>query len=129
MKDIRGSHASAVRGAIFRHFKLPAASTWRKNSMDISEWKRSKDVNDSYKKLYTDAETLETIVDIAFPSLSMENEEEYSDIVEVRWFRLDVLSVAEECKQFISSGVCLAPEYLYGDVTAFLGEWIPQRTG
>src|SRR5688572_386072 len=80
MKDIRGSHASAVRSAIFRHFNLPTASTRRKNSMDVSEWKRSKEVNDSYKKLYSDTATLETIVDIAFPSLSIENEEEFSDM-------------------------------------------------
>lgn len=48
--------------------------------MDIIEWKKSKDVEDSYKKLYTDAVTLESIVDIAFPSLSTANEELYSDM-------------------------------------------------
>ncbi|GES72507.1 hypothetical protein GLOIN_2v1780813 [Rhizophagus clarus] len=58
MKDIRGSHASAVRTAIFRNF-----------------------VADSYKKLYADDATIENIAAIAFPSsIITANEEEYSDI-------------------------------------------------
>src|ERR1043165_5249398 len=48
--------------------------------MDITGWKSSKDINKSYKKLYNDAFTLENIVDIAFPSLSADDEEEYSDM-------------------------------------------------
>ena len=79
MKDIRGSHASAVRNAIFKHFRLQSTSSWRK-SMDIIGWKKSKEVADSYKKLYTDAATLENIVDIAFPSSSTATEEVYSDM-------------------------------------------------
>lgn len=80
MKDVRGSHASAVRNAIFKHFKLQPTSTRRKSSMDIVDWKKSNEVGDSYKKLYTDAATLENIVDIAFPSLATANEEVYSDM-------------------------------------------------
>src|ERR1044072_3386091 len=80
MKDIRGSHVSAVKSIIFKYFKLQLTSSRRKPSMDVAGWKSSKDVNENYKKLYNDASTLENIVDIVFPSLSVNDEEKYSDI-------------------------------------------------
>jgi len=81
MKDIRGTHASAVRSAIFRNFGLQSPSSkWRKNSRDILEWKNSKEVADSYKKLYTNHDAIENIAAIAFPSLDTESEEVYSNI-------------------------------------------------
>jgi hypothetical protein len=81
MKDIRGSHASAVRNAIFRNFGLQLTSgKWRKNSQDILEWKKSKEVADSYKKLFTDGDTIENIAAIAFPSSATVDDEVYSDI-------------------------------------------------
>ena len=80
MKDIRGSHASAVRTAIFRNFGLQLTSKRRKNSQEVLEWKNSKEVADSYKKLYADDATIENIAAIAFPSSTMANKEEYSDI-------------------------------------------------
>ena len=80
MKDIRGSHASAVRNEIFRNFGQQLTSKWRKNSRDNLEWKKSKEVADSYKKLYTDNDTLENIVAIAFPSSATASEIVYSDL-------------------------------------------------
>ena len=81
MKDIRSSHASAVRIAIFRNFGLQLTSKRRKNSQEVLEWKNSKEVADSYKKLYADGTTIENIAAIAFPSLTTTaNDEEYSDI-------------------------------------------------
>lgn len=80
MKDIRGSHSSAVRNAIFRKFRLQLKSNWRKNSQDVIEWKKSKEVADSYKKLYTDGDTIENITNIAFPSLATADDEVYSNI-------------------------------------------------
>ena len=80
MKDIRGSHVSAVKSAIFKYFKLQSTSSRRKPSIDVAGWKSSKNVNESYKKLYDDASTLENIIDIAFLSLPADDEEEYSDM-------------------------------------------------
>src|ERR1044072_9733806 len=80
MKDIRGSHVSAVKSIIFKYFKLQLTSSRRKPSMDVAGWKSSKDVNENYKKLYNDAFTLENIIDIAFPSLPADDEKEYSDM-------------------------------------------------
>jgi hypothetical protein len=77
MKDLRGSHASAVRNAIFRNFNL---SKCKKNSQGVFEWKKSKEVADSYKKLYNDNAIIENIVDVAFPSSATADEAEYSDI-------------------------------------------------
>ncbi|PKY43768.1 hypothetical protein RhiirA4_457849 [Rhizophagus irregularis] len=42
-------------------------------------WKNSKEVADSYKKLYADDATIENIA-FAFPSSTTANEEEYSNI-------------------------------------------------
>src|ERR1044071_4891983 len=80
MKDIRGLYVSAVKSAIFKYFKLQSTSSRRKPSMDVAGWKSSKDINESYKKLYNNASTLENIIDIAFPSLPTDDKEEYSDM-------------------------------------------------
>ena len=80
MKDVRSSHASAVQSAISRHFRLQLKSNWRKNSQDTIDWKKSKEVADSYNKLYTNSDTIENITNIAFPSLTTANDEEYSNI-------------------------------------------------
>jgi hypothetical protein len=82
MKDIRGSHASAVRGAIFRTLGLQLISSkWRKNSQDILKWKKSKEVADGYKKLYASNDTtIEDIVATAFPSSAAASEEVFNDI-------------------------------------------------
>ncbi|GES93839.1 hypothetical protein GLOIN_2v1780813 [Rhizophagus clarus] len=77
MKDIRGSHASVIRTAIFRNFGLQLTSRQRKNSQEVLEWKNSKEVADSYKKLYANDATIENIAAITFPSsITMANEEE-----------------------------------------------------
>jgi nitric oxide reductase large subunit len=79
MKDIRGSHVSAIRTAIFRTFALTSQSKGRKNSRDIVEWKKSKDVEDSYTKLFSDEDALENMTNTAFPSLSDASEEKFND--------------------------------------------------
>ena len=81
MKDIRDAHSSAVRSAISRNFGLQLTSSkWRKNSRDILEWKNSKEVADSYKKLYTTDDTIERIVALAFPSSNTASDEVFDDI-------------------------------------------------
>src|SRR2546430_6114664 len=67
MKDMRGSHVSAVRTAIFRKFGLQLASSRRKNSRDIMDWKQSKEVKDSHNKLFTENTAIEEITNLAFP--------------------------------------------------------------
>jgi hypothetical protein len=67
MKDVRGGHVSAVRNAIFRTFGLHSlAVNRRRNSLDILQWKESKDVKDSYKKLFNDETAIESITEAAF---------------------------------------------------------------
>lgn len=80
MKDLRGSHVSAIRTAIFKTFGLQLASGRRKNSKDIMEWKQSKEVNDSYNKLFTEGTTIENITNLAFPSLTDANDEKFNDM-------------------------------------------------
>ena len=80
MKNIKESHVSVVKSAIFKYFKLQSTSSRRKPLIDVVGWKSSKDVNESYKKLYNDTSILENIVDIAFPSLPANDKEEYSDM-------------------------------------------------
>lgn len=80
MKDTRGSHVSAIRTAIFRTFGLQLASGRRKNSREIMEWKQSKEVKDSYNKLFTDENTLENITNSAFPALADANDERFNDM-------------------------------------------------
>src|SRR6266480_3510170 len=80
MKDIRGSHVSAVRTAILRKFGLQLISNRRKNSREILNWKQSKEVKDSYNKLFTKDITLEEITNFAFPSLANTDEEKFNDM-------------------------------------------------
>src|SRR5438270_2880127 len=80
MKDMRGSHVSAVRTAIFRKFGLQLASSRRKNSRDIMDWKQSKEVKDSHNKLFTEDTAIEEITNSAFPSLSNANDEKFNDM-------------------------------------------------
>src|SRR5437763_30418 len=80
MKDMRGSHVSAVRTAIFRKFGLQLASSRRKNSRDIMDWKQSKEVKDSHNKLFTEDTAIEEITTSAIPSLSNANNEKFNDM-------------------------------------------------
>src|ERR1043165_8986185 len=80
MKDMRGSHVSAVRTAIFRKFGLQLASSRRKNSRDILDWKQSREVKDSYNKLFTEETAIEEITNSAFPSLANANDEKFNDM-------------------------------------------------
>src|SRR5213082_191059 len=80
MKDMRGSHVSAVRTAIFRKFGLQLASSRRKNSRDIMDWKQSKEVKDSHNKLFTEDTAIEEITNSAFPSLSNADDEKFTDM-------------------------------------------------
>lgn len=80
MKDMRGSHVSAVRNAILRKFGLQLTSNRRKNSREILDWKQSKEVKESYNKLFTDDIAIEEITNSAFPSLANAGEEKYSDM-------------------------------------------------
>lgn len=80
MKDMRGSHVSAVRTAIFRKFGLQLASNRRKNSRDIIDWKQSKEVKDSHKKLFSEDTAIEDITNSAFPSLSNADDEKFNDM-------------------------------------------------
>lgn len=80
MKDMRGSHVSAVRNAILRKFGLQLTSNRRKNSREILDWKQSKEVKDSYNKLFTEDIAIEEITNSAFPSLANADEEKYSDM-------------------------------------------------
>jgi hypothetical protein len=81
MKDVRGGHVSAVRNAIFRTFGLHSlAVNRRRNSLDILQWKKSKEVGDSYKKLFNDDTVIESITVAAFPTLSTADDEEFNEI-------------------------------------------------
>ena len=79
MKDIRGSHVSAVRTAITKTFGIQLLAS-RRNSKDILEWKNSKSVSDCYKSLYTDNVSIENITNTAFPSLTKANEEVFNNM-------------------------------------------------
>src|SRR2546423_1191927 len=80
MKDIRGSHVSVVRTAILRKFGLQLTSNRRKNSREILDWKQSKEVKDSYNKLFTEEIAIEEITTFAFSSLTNTDEDKFNDI-------------------------------------------------
>ena len=80
MKDMRGSHVSAIRTAIFRTLGLQLMSNRRKNSRDILELKQSREVKDSYNKLFTERTTIEKITNTAFPSLENASDESFNDM-------------------------------------------------
>jgi len=67
MKDMRGNHSLAVRNAIYKEFGL-SSSIKRKTINDVSEWKKSPKVKESYEMLYnSDFNLIENITKIAFP--------------------------------------------------------------
>ena len=81
MKDVRGSNVSLVRNAILRKFGLQLlTSSRRKNSREILDWKQSKEVKDSYNKLFTEDMAIEEITNFAFPSLANADEEKFNNI-------------------------------------------------
>lgn len=80
MKDVRGSHSSAVRNAIFKTFGLELSPSKRKNSTDVLEWKKSEEVADGYNQLYSDAMAIENIAIMAFPSLANASDDKFSDM-------------------------------------------------
>ena len=81
MKDVRGPHVAAVRNAIFKTFGLQTTTTIRrKNSQDILGWKKSKKVEESYKKLFTDGDVIENITTTAFPYLNTASDDVFSDM-------------------------------------------------
>ena len=80
MKDVRGTHVAAVRNAIFKTFGLQTTTIRRKNSQDILGWKKSKKVEESYEKLFTDRDVIENIVTKAFPYLNTASEDVFSDM-------------------------------------------------
>ena len=81
MKDVRGSHVSLVRNAILRKFGLQLlTSNRRKNSREILDWKQSKEVKDSYNKLFTEDMAIEEITKLAFPLLAKADKEKFNDM-------------------------------------------------
>ena len=80
MKDMRGSHVSAIRTAILRKFGLQTSNNRRKNSMDILEWKKSKKVKDSYNRLFAESDVIEEVTISAFPSLDNASDERFNDM-------------------------------------------------
>jgi len=81
MKDMRGSHVSAIRTAILKTCELHLlAGNKRKNSKDILEWKQSKEVKDTYNKLFTQKTLIENITSSAFPSLHDASDERFNDM-------------------------------------------------
>jgi len=80
MKDMRGSHVSAIRTAILRKFGLQTPNNRRKNSMDILEWKKSKKVKDSYNRLFAESDVIEEVTISAFPSLDNASDERFNDM-------------------------------------------------
>ena len=84
MKDLRGSHVSAVRSAIYRTFRIKTTTTIggnrRKNSRDVIGWKETKEVAASYKRLFSDDTMIEDITSSAFPSLENASEKEFNDM-------------------------------------------------
>lgn len=80
MKDMRGSHVSAVRTAIARTLGLQLVNNRHKNSRDILDWKQSREVKDGYNKLFSEDTIIENITSSAFPSLDDASEERFNDM-------------------------------------------------
>ena len=77
MKDVRGTHAAAVRNAIYKEFGLQVLKTSnrQKNLTDVTEWKKSKRVRECYNRLYDDDDNaIENIAKYAFPNTSSDDE-------------------------------------------------------
>ena len=81
MKDIRGTHVTAVRNAIFKTVGLTQlSSARRKNSKDVMVWKSSKEVKAEYNNLYKDETLIENITAAAFSSLNDASDESFSNM-------------------------------------------------
>jgi hypothetical protein len=83
MKDLRGFHAAAVQNAILLEFGLQIPTNSRKKhvKINISEWKRLREVEEYYDKLYDDDENvIENIAKLAFPTLSHDDVSLFNDI-------------------------------------------------
>ena len=76
MKDIRGSHAAAVRSGILKEFGLQIVSNKQRNvTGDVAKWKKSKKVKECFDKLYDDSENaIENIAKYAFPQITRDEE-------------------------------------------------------
>ncbi|GBC21468.2 hypothetical protein GLOIN_2v1809453 [Rhizophagus irregularis DAOM 181602=DAOM 197198] len=73
MKDLRGIGVSAVKNAISKEFNLSVVGgSKRKNLKAISDWKKSKQVEVCYNKLYDDEVAIDNIAKRAFPSTTDE---------------------------------------------------------
>ncbi|CAB4407605.1 unnamed protein product [Rhizophagus irregularis] len=73
MKDLRGIGVSAVKNAISKEFNLSVVGgSKRKNLKAISDWKKSKQVEICYNKLYDDEVAIDNIAKRAFPSTTDE---------------------------------------------------------
>ena len=81
MKDIRGTHAAAIKNAIFKEFGLQLISNnRRKNAKNVLDWKTSKEVKTCYNKLYDDSvNAVENITKHAFPTIH-ENDKKFYDL-------------------------------------------------
>ena len=77
MKDLRGISISSVKNAIFKEFNLLAVDSKRKNIKAVVEWKKLKQVEDYYNKLYEDEDVIENIAKCAFPSISSDEKTFY----------------------------------------------------
>ena len=76
MKDVRGSHAVAVKNAIFHEFNLEPIKNRKK--MTVTEWKKTKKVKECYMRLYDDEENVTNkITRRAFPNITETNESFY----------------------------------------------------
>ena len=76
MKDLRGGYAAAVRNSISKELGLQIPNNKRKRSfINVSEWKKSRKVKESYIKLYDDNENaIENIANLAFPTITRDDE-------------------------------------------------------
>ena len=77
MKDLRGISVSVVKNAIFKEFNLLAVDSKWKNIKAVVEWKKIKQVEDCYNKLYEDEDVIENITKRAFSSISPDDEETF----------------------------------------------------
>ena len=79
---MRGTHAAQVWNAIFRIFGLQilTSSNRKKNAKEVQQWKKSKNVQECYNRLYDD-DVIEDVAKQAFPSLTNNsNDELFNDI-------------------------------------------------
>ena len=92
MKDIRGAYVAAVCNAIFKKLGLvQLTSNRRKNSREVMDWKRSKEVEVGYKKLYNDVSLIEDITAAAFLLLNDASDEVFSDMYIYTTFVCDII--------------------------------------